>query len=186
MCRAVQLPGMSRPRTLTALAVLLGSLLAACGSTGAPSGTVTTGANSSSSEVNPALQFARCMRAHGVSNFPDPSGRGDIQIAPGSAQSPAFQTAQNACNKYLPNKGAPPVTTAADRAKAVAFSKCMRSHGEPDFPDPMLKVPTGSTRVIAFHGMAFAVGFGLDPRSPAFQQAAEACGVHLPGFGKAG
>jgi hypothetical protein len=175
-----------RRRTLIALAMLACGALAGCGSTGAPSGTVTNGANPSPGGANPALQFARCMRAHGVSNFPDPSSSGGIELAPGSAQSPAFQTAQNVCQKYLPNKGQPPVTSAAERAKAVAFSKCMRAHGEPDFPDPMLKVPSGSTRVLAFHGMAFAVGFGLDPRSPAFEQAASACGVHLPGFGKAG
>jgi hypothetical protein len=178
---------MSRQRTLIALAILGCGALAGCGSTGAPSGTVTDGANPSSGGTNPALQFAGCMRAHGVTNFPDPGSRGEIQINAASGlnpQSPAFQTAQTACNKYLPNKGQPPVTSAANRAKAVAFSKCMRTHGEPEFPDPMLTVPRGSTRVLAFRGMAFAVGFGLDPRSPAFQQAATACGVRLSGFVK--
>lgn len=165
--------------------MLAAGALAGCGSTGAPSGTATNGANASASATNPALQFARCMRAHGASNFPDPTKNGDIQLAPGSDQSPALQAAQAICQKYLPNKGQPPVTSAAERAKALAFSECMRTHGEPDFPDPMTKVPSGSTRVLAFHGMAFAVGFGLDPRSPAFQQAASACGVHLPGFGTA-
>jgi hypothetical protein len=128
------------------------------------------------------------MRAHGVSNFPDPSANGAIELAPGgkaNTDSPVFQAAQTACNKYLPNKGAPPVTSAADHAKAVAFSKCMRSHGEPDFPDPLFTPPHGVTRVLAFHGMAFELGSGIDPRSTAFQQAAEACGVHLPGFGRA-
>jgi hypothetical protein len=170
------------------IGLLACSWLAGCGSTGAPSGTVTNGANPSPGGTNPALQFARCMRAHGVSNFPDPGGSGGIELAPGSGlnpQSPAFEAAQNACNKYLPDKGAPPVTSAADRAKAVAFSKCMRSHGEPDFPDPLLSAPRGQTRVLAFHGMSFAVGTGLDPRSPAFEQAAKACGVNLPGFGQA-
>jgi hypothetical protein len=160
-------------------------VLAGCGSTGAPSGTVTNGANASSSRSNPALQFAQCMRAHGVTNFPDPSATGGIQLAPGSnPQSPAFETAQKACSKYLPNKGQPPVTSAADHAKAVAFSKCMRTHGEPEFPDPLSSPPRGATRVLAFHGMSFAIGSGLNPRSPAFQQAASDCGVHLPGFGQ--
>ena len=176
---------MKRRRASIAVAILGSGALSACGSTGAPSGTVTNGANASSSGSNPALQFARCMRAHGVTNFPDPNSSGGIQISPAdNPQSPAFETAQNACNKYLPNKGQPPVTSAADRAKAVAFSKCMRTHGEPDFPDPLLSPPRGATRVLAFHGMSFAVGSGIDPRSPAFQQAATDCGVRLPGFGK--
>jgi hypothetical protein len=33
--------------------------------------------------------------------------------------------------------------------------------------------------------MSFALGTGIDPRSTAFQQAAEACGVSLPRFGQA-
>lgn len=176
---------MARPTTLLALGVLACGVFAGCGSTGAPSGTATGAATASAAGPNPALQFARCMRTHGVTNFPDPSASGGIQIGPGSnPQSPAFETAQNACNKYLPDKGQPPVTSAADRAKAVAFSKCMRTHGEPDFPDPLTSPPRGATRVLAFRGMSFAVGSGLDPRSPAFQQAATDCGVHLPGFGK--
>jgi hypothetical protein len=125
------------------------------------------------------------MRAHGATNFPDPSASGGIQISPAdNPQSPAFETAQNACKKYLPDKGQPPVTSAADRARAVAFSKCMRTHGEPDFPDPLLSPPRGATPVLVFHRMSFAVGSGLDPRSTAFQQAATDCGVRLPGFGK--
>ena len=57
------------------------------------------------------LQFAQCMRAHGV-NIPDPSSTGGgIAIGgPGSGQdinpnSATFQNAQNACKKYLPGKG---------------------------------------------------------------------------------
>ena len=43
------------------------------------------------------LAFARCMRAHGVSDFPDPNGNGTIQINSVSGsdldpQSSAFQT----------------------------------------------------------------------------------------------
>ena len=57
-----------------------------------------------------ALQFAQCMRAHGITNFPDPSTSGggiSIQIKGGTnldPNSPLFQSAQNACQKYLPGK----------------------------------------------------------------------------------
>jgi hypothetical protein len=57
-------------------------------------------------KVSPAklLAFSKCMRAHGISDFPDPSPGGGISIhtQPGSdlnPNDPAFQTAQKACAK---------------------------------------------------------------------------------------
>jgi hypothetical protein len=49
------------------------------------------------------LKFAECMRAHGVSNFPDPpagSGGGPVKLNI-NPQSPQFQSAQRACQKLL-------------------------------------------------------------------------------------
>ena len=54
-------------------------------------------------QIRHGLQFARCMRSHGVPNFPDPkvrTGPGGNQEAylPGvNIQSPAVQSAANAC-----------------------------------------------------------------------------------------
>lgn len=52
-----------------------------------------------------SLTFARCMRAHGVPDFPDPSGQPG-QLGPGSgidATSPPFQAALNgACESLAP------------------------------------------------------------------------------------
>jgi hypothetical protein len=133
---------MSPRRVLAALpGVAVAVALAGCGSTGAASGTVTNAASPSGNGTDPGLELARCMRAHGVSTFPDPNGHG-IQITPQIAQSPAFKTAQVACEQYLPNGGAPPVTAPGDRAAALAFAKCMRTHGIPDFPDPLTSVPS--------------------------------------------
>jgi hypothetical protein len=123
------------------------------------------------------------MRAHGVPNFPDPSSGGGINIAPGSGlnpQSPAFQSAQQACQKLLPSKGQPPKMSASERQAALRFARCMRAHGEPDFPDPTETVPQGATRVLALRGMVFALRPGIDPRSPAFERAAASCGVRPP------
>ena len=87
---------------------VLGCLaLAGCGSTDAASGTATDAASPSGKSPHQALQFSQCMRAHGVTNFPDPTGRG-IQITPGSGinpQSPAFQTAQKTCDHTCPMTG---------------------------------------------------------------------------------
>jgi hypothetical protein len=168
---------------MSTLAAVSCVAVAGCGSTGAPSGTVTNASGASGKSPQEALQFAQCMRAHGVSNFPDPNGQG-IRITPSIAQSPAFQPAQNACKRYLPNGGQPPVTSPGARAAALRFAKCMRTHGVPDFPDPLTSVPSsipaGAVAIISLRGMAFELGSGLNPRSPAFQQAASDCGISLP------
>ena len=161
---------------LTALAC--GLAIAACGSS---SNTSTSGFGpSSASKAQIGLEFARCMRDHGVSDFPDPSTQGNISVNPSEVSSPAFQTAQQACQKLLPNKGPPPQMTASERRAAVKFSECMRTHGEPDFPDPTQGSSSGSGPTLVLNGMLFPVGPGLDPKSPEFQQAAERCGIRLP------
>jgi hypothetical protein len=68
-------------------------------------------------QVAQALRFSQCMRAHGVTDFPDPQvqSTGGIGIrigGPGShgdlnPGSPTFQAAQSACQNILPGpKGA--------------------------------------------------------------------------------
>jgi hypothetical protein len=148
--------------------------LAACGS---------SASRSTSASAGPALALSECMRSHGVSNFPDPNG-GTIQIGPDSGInpfSPAFQSAQHACRKLMPESGSPPQMSESRRLAAVAFSKCMRRHGEPDFPDPMLGAPPATpTRILSIRGMYFVLGAGMNPMSQAFRQAAAACGVRPP------
>ena len=162
--------------------MLLGCSIAlgACGSAGQSSGTRTEAANVTAGNPSRDLEFSRCMRAHGVSNFPDPTANG-LQIGPGvDAKSPAFRSAQQACSQFLPNKGVPPATSAKDRAAALAFSRCMRAHGVPGFPDPAFTPPRNAGHVLVLHGMVFAFGQTVDPKSPAFRQAASACGVTPP------
>ena len=52
------------------------------------------------------LQFAQCMRSHGVTNFPDPSASGGtlnaISAAGINTQSPTVQAALQACKQYTP------------------------------------------------------------------------------------
>jgi hypothetical protein len=50
------------------------------------------------------LTYARCMRAHGVSNMPDPDSRGHLDIGPGTdvdVDGPGFQAAYRASGKDL-------------------------------------------------------------------------------------
>jgi hypothetical protein len=153
------------------------AVVAACGST--------SHVNGSAAKASHALELARCMRAHGVPNFPDPGPGGGLELTPGSGinpQSPSFQSAQRACRRYLPTFAHPGTMSAAERQRAVSFARCMRSHGEPDFPDPTLGAATPATtgRVLALRGMFFAIGPGIDPKSPAFRHAAGDCGVTGP------
>lgn len=149
--------------------------IAACGSSGKPSDQASTASKQ-------GLQFANCMRAHGVPNFPDPSAGGGLKFQSDGGinpQSPAFQSAQKACGSLAPGGGGPPSMSESQRLAAIRFAKCMRTHGQPNFPDPTLTAPTGPP-VLALRGMVFALGPGINPRSQAFRQAAAKCGVGLP------
>jgi hypothetical protein len=73
--------------------------LAACGS-GGPVASAQTGSGPGKGTV----QFARCMRAHGVPNFPDPrfpagGGIGFATPLNVSPDSPAAQHAQQVCQQ---------------------------------------------------------------------------------------
>jgi hypothetical protein len=147
-------------------------------------GPSTSSGRGSGSQMTMKLQngakLSACMRSHGVPNFPDPSKDGTIQIGSSSGidpNSPKFRAAQDACQKLLPH-GPPP--TPQEQAKVqramLAFSACMRRHGLPDFPDP-----TFSNGRISI-GLGDGPGGKLDPNSPKFKAAQEACHGKLPGM----
>ncbi len=60
---------------------------------------------------------------------------------------------------------APGAGAGASLAEAVAYSQCLRSHGVPNFPDPV-QTPSGH------YGYRTS---GIDPNSTAFQGALQAC-----------
>ena len=160
----------ARDLSITLVVFVSALTLAACGPSSKPGATKT----------DLGLELAECMRSHGVLSFPDPTPGGGISIPPGSARSPAFQAAQQACKRYAPFKGGPPTMSESERQAAFRFAACMRENGQSDFPDPTLTPPAGTTRVLALRGMVFALGPGIDPKSPAFRQAATRCGVTPP------
>jgi hypothetical protein len=152
------LPRSSRRRWRPRLAVLVAALaltlaltltVAACGGnkpsrvaslSGSKQPTATTHAGGSHDDRQAALNFARCMRQHGI-DLPDPQFSGDniVQRLPTRTEqnSPKFKAAQPACRQYLPNGGQPSPPTAQERQQAVAFARCMRQHGI-DVPDPKI------------------------------------------------
>jgi hypothetical protein len=163
-----------------------GLLIAACGSSSNPT------ADPAKADFPQALAFSRCMRTHGVSNFPDPATRGggiQLSVGPGSGvnpHAPAFQAAQKACRHLLPGGGpGSGHPSAQDKAQMLQISQCMRSHGITDFPDPTTTQPSPGGRfgmAIGRNGLFLAIPRSIDIQSPAFRRAAAACnfGLKLP------
>jgi hypothetical protein len=137
------------------LAPGLAIAIAACGSAAKPTGTT-------SSNLTSRLAFAKCMRSHGVSNFPDGP---NIPVA--AEQSPAFQTAVTACRKLLPGGGPHGGISESTKLSLLHHAQCMRVHGVPSYPDP--NIPS--------HGpYDFGPPRGINTDTPAFKHAAAACG----------
>jgi hypothetical protein len=130
-----------------------------------------------------ALSYAQCMRSHGVPGFPDPNSQGEFALAgsgvssainPASAQ---FQTAQNACHHLDPHTGIEsPQQHAQNISQALRYVQCMRSHGIANFPDPP------SSGKLVFNPQKL----GIDPNSPQYQNAQNACRKYLTAAGAVG
>lgn len=91
-----------------------------------------------------ALAFSRCIRAHGVSDWPDPDSRGvwpksQVELAAGGAR---YEAASITCRHLLPYGGpgvAPSATVVQQiRIDMAKFARCMRSHGAPRWPNATL------------------------------------------------
>jgi hypothetical protein len=170
-----------RPLVTGALAAGCAVLITACGYSSSP-GSGQTDTNASHSAL--LVRHSECMRSHGVSDFPDPSTsqNGDNSFgvdgynfnlpANLNTQSPAYQSAEKACQGVIGLGASGPGRNSALVAKAkraaLAHAECMREHGVPNFPDPTV-IDNGG-------GIAQSSGRpGFNPRSPAFQQAQKIC-----------
>jgi hypothetical protein len=186
---------------LSIATVASGALVAACGAGSShPTAAVTrisTAASTSSSTTAPntrrnfgsgPLAFARCMRANGVSNFPDPAQGGGLRfnIPAGIDQNaPAFHAAQETCQKLIlggdtPGNGAPPSEETLTKLRTIA--QCMRQHGITQFPDPRPTRPVdpklGQYAVITdFDGAFLLFPAAVNMEAPAYRQALTACGA---------
>jgi hypothetical protein len=118
------------------------------------------------------------MRSNGVPNWPDPSSNGvfdksKLTLQHLGASASRVQAAQTACRHLLPNGGSGPSAAQMQQtnAQALRFSRCVRAHGVPSFPDPDStgRIPDPASR-------------GIDQGSPAFRAANEACGTDRPPY----
>ncbi len=155
-------------KSTTAMAALLGFavLAAGCGGSNSPG----AAGSGSSGVMAQGVAYARCMRSHGVSDFPDPAaipGGGvafQINGGPGSdlnQNNPTFQAADHACRSLLPGGDQVPPLSGQKLAAELKWARCMRSHGLPSFPDPNAQGAFDSSR--------------FNDTSPAFQTARTAC-----------
>lgn len=80
------------------------------------------------------------MRAHGVTNFPDPILGGHFGFMTSSGinpHSPQYVAAYRYCGtRYLHIHFPSPAELAREKAAAVKYANCMRTHGMSDFPGP--------------------------------------------------
>jgi hypothetical protein len=200
-----------RTPELVAAALLIGALVTACGGSAATTGsqaaakaagtttttgsTATGGGTTSTGLPTPGpnasgLPFARCMRANGVPNFPDPlPGRGLLfnagEVNPAA---PAVKAAQAKCQRLLPisslRPGKQTHPSAQTLAKLVRIARCMRDHGVPQFPDPTTSIPsslTGFQEITDFDGVVLRFPATVNLQAPAYRQALAAC--HAPPLG---
>lgn len=182
-----------RWRTLLLPALLAAGLLAAgCGgaSEGATDGIASAGDAGSAKPASgktkvdaeqAGLDFARCMREHGV-DVPDPQageggmvmigpGPGEVQGGSRSGPPAGFEEADKACRHFLEGLigDGPGPLDAAEQDRALKFAQCMRDHGV-DMPDPDFS--GGGVRITIGGGPGSATG----PDSETFKAAQKACG----------
>jgi hypothetical protein len=170
-----------RTRTVAALALMLALAAGGCARAetndpqvaSAQTGTATPSASPSataSEDPDAPLKFSQCMRAQGISWFPDPvGGRMDVNVPRGQDHA-KMDAAQQACKKFMPNGGVPPKMSAEMLEQARNLAKCMREHGLPNFPDPD---PNGA--------LALDAGkLGAKPGDTTFDKADAACAQFRP------
>ena len=127
-----------------------------------------------------ALAYARCMRAHGVPDFPDPDSNGQFNVDRHSVSSQ--ETAANQVCHHLLNTGdqANAARQQQGLGQALKYAQCMRAHGVPNFPDPHY-TSGGIGRPGGLLGFAGGPGLDLKHPSPQVQSANHACQHLLPG-----
>jgi hypothetical protein len=180
--RVPRRPRRARPPAARTAAAIIATaaltLLAACSSRSPSSASAGSSQNAAGSANSPStnsqkvLAFSRCVRAHGVPNFPDPNSSGVLpkrQVAQLTASDPQFPAAHRACEHLLPNGGQPTQAQAQQAWNDMRnFARCMRSHGVPDWPDPG---PTSQQDQRPF----FNLPASINPNAPQITTKIRAC-----------
>ena len=144
-------------------------LAAACGS--GPPGS----AASPSRLYQQSLTYSRCMRSHGVPDFPilkqGPGGSLAHPVSPpaGMLSAPGYDAAFRSCLKLAVVGGGSRARYQATALHGLQQAECMRAHGITSYPSP-------GTLDGGIHSPDFTA-IGLDPHTLQFLAAAKACGI---------
>ena len=148
----------------------------------------TTDDRSAADPEDAMLDFARCMREHGV-DVPDPqtSGgeeAGGVMIEVGDDIDPEeMEAANEACQPLMEDvvgNFEPPDPEELERMQEqmLEFAQCMREHGV-DFPDPVFSGDGASVQISG--GAAVGPGGDADADADAMTEAQEDCQAELGG-----
>jgi hypothetical protein len=182
--------GLSRRRAGAVATALAGTALlaAACGGSPAQTNSFAPGATYAQT-----LAFAKCMRAHGVPDFPNPDRQGNFnnnnpevqaleeRSAPVDGQVSPEINVLFQCRSVLPNANTGLTMTQIQQIteqnlrNAVQAANCMRAHGITNFPDPVASnVNNGGG--VSWQPVISAIQADLiNTRSPSYEAAFLAC-----------
>ena len=144
------------PPAVVGMAVIVAAIAAGCGGTPSSSGTSTaaaahTGGSNTTTTAHTstanhtstltarekAVKFSECLRANGVSDFPDPNASGEFPSYGVSVTPAVWKRAVAACKALQPPGSLNAHLTPTQFSAALKFAQCVREHGVPDFPDPV-------------------------------------------------
>jgi hypothetical protein len=113
-------------------------------STRTASSTTSSGADKKLTARDKAVKFAECIRAHGVSDFPDPNEKNQFEY--GVSVTPAvWDKATTACKDLQPPGTLSGKRTPKQQSASLRFAQCIRDNGVKDFPDPVNGEPLVNT-----------------------------------------
>jgi hypothetical protein len=139
------------PLAALALVALISLISAGCGSnassetgTASSAATASSGANKKLTARDKAVKFAECIRAHGVSDFPDPNAKNQFEYGV-SVSGAVWNKATTACKDLQPPGTLSGKRTTKQQSAALRFAQCVRDNGVKDFPDPVNGEPLVNT-----------------------------------------
>ncbi len=135
-----------RPPAAVAALVTVVVIGAGCGNGSGDNGSAggnTTAAthNSTITAREKAVKLTECMRANGVTDFPDPNASGGFPSYGVSVSPAVWVRAVHACKSVEPPGSFSSKRTPAQQSAALRFAECVRAHGVKDFPDPVVGQP---------------------------------------------
>jgi hypothetical protein len=184
--RVTRRPWRAQPRPARAAAALIAAVIlallgAAC--SGSPSAAGSGGSSNAGRPANSqiGIDYARCMRAHGVPRYPDPGSGNELasglpKVSPQQLEvsSSQYQAARNDCAHLLPNGGQMTQgQSQRDLNAMLRYARCMRSRGLPNWPDPSYDSAAG-------WGFNLVHVHGFDPNSTQTENKMNECNRMLP------